>query len=98
LQQKGLIELKGGLEVDEQLDAVKVEQLSRDYKAKFPGFPETDSGGEGIAWKLKTPLPVGAKGLPHLMWSLSETGSQAVELIIKAVSKQLLQSEPAQSK
>jgi len=93
LQEKGLIELKGGLETEQQLDGTKLKQLTTDIKNKFPGHAETTAEDDRLNWKLKNPLPAGYKGNPRLMWKLTDTGSQAVGLILKAISTQLVQAE-----
>jgi hypothetical protein len=98
LQEKGLIKLEGGLGESKPLDGIKLDQLLSKVKEKFIGFAESSSGDDRISWKLREPLAVDTSSPISLMWTLTDTGSQAVNVILKAVSTQLLQADDVKSK
>ncbi|HZH31661.1 MAG TPA: hypothetical protein VEY11_12935 [Pyrinomonadaceae bacterium] len=98
LQGKGLIELEGGFGKSGTLDGTNLEGMWSELKKRYPGFEESSSGDDRISWKLSNPLPENTENSPLIMWMLTDTGSQAVDVILKAVSTQLLQAENTNSK
>jgi hypothetical protein len=98
LQGKGLIKLQGGLDKNEPLDGAQLKQLWGKVKERFPGSAEPSSGNGRISWTLKEPRPIAIDARPRLMWTLTDVGSQAVDVILKAISTQLLQTEDPKGK
>ncbi|MDC0744703.1 hypothetical protein [Polyangium mundeleinium] len=89
LEALGLVELFGGFGKRERLDGAKLTQLSADFKTKLPGVEQSVPGSDTITWKLAMPIPYADEAVPGLTWTLTSSGAQTVDLILKAVSAEL---------
>ena len=93
LQQAGLIRIQAGFRpLQNFIDGQALGKLSQDFRRKYPGREEPSTNLDRLDWRLDRPAPKGS--LPMLTWELTDRGSQAVEIILKAVSAELSPKTP----
>jgi hypothetical protein len=88
LEQAGLIEITGGtLDRFEPLNTKALRALLQDFRKNHPGHEEPSSDLERLTWIPNRPPE--KRSVPVISWNLSERGTQAVNIILKAVSIEL---------
>jgi hypothetical protein len=87
LQQTGLVRLEGGMEGSRVLQGKDLDRLLNDVRERFPGVTKPDIVAHRFKWALKNEIP---KEVPLVMtWALTDSGKQAVDVVLKAVSRAL---------
>lgn len=89
LQEKGLIEIEAGS--GDLIDDGTLGEFILELKNKFPGTEEDGYRDDQIIWNLNSPIDETEN--PLLLWRLSDSGLQAVDLILEAVAKELTQTD-----
>lgn len=99
LVERGFISLHGALSEasrssDVNLNRQDLDRLLSQIKQRFPGHVELNTSGDRSSWRLDTPLRRDWRDRPQVMWALTESGAQAVEIVLSAVSAELARDRP----
>jgi hypothetical protein len=76
---------------ERKIDGPALRRALEDLKKTHPGTSTLDRSNRET-WKLNT--PVATSSIPDINWGLTERGSTAVNIMIKAVASQLAPKTP----
>ena len=94
LQRQGLISLDGGLsEYKQKIEAQELKQMFTELKDKFPGSAKVRPGHDKVSWELNDAIPDKFEPIPRLTWMLTDSGKQSADVILEAISRELVQDE-----
>ena len=89
LEKSDLIKTSGGIGESDSIGGYAIGILINDIKRKYPGRANLSSRPSEVVWELEEMLPRNFEPRPILMWKLSESGANAVDIIVKAIVKEL---------
>lgn len=89
LQGRGLVSLRGNLgEGEETIKDGGLASFVQRLRSRYPGSSTGTSPDDRIAWALKP--PASKDNFFYLSWILTDSGKQAVDLILRTVSDELV--------
>jgi hypothetical protein len=88
LEKVGLIQIFGaGPAGGQPMRTSEIQGIIDDFRMKNPGHAADDSRPEVAAWALDH--PVAPASMPSINWTATDTGKQAIDIVVKAIAAEL---------